>query len=156
MVPVPLTIAMVAFGRSEDELELPFADGGVDWDPSLVFPGLRSGERLESQIELAPRAAILAADGTPLAEGPADAREHPLGSAAIDVTGEVGMPAEEDMAVLARHGFARRHAGRDQRPRAGLQHPARRQARGLAARRRRSGLRDPRPRRSQAASRAPR
>jgi peptidoglycan glycosyltransferase len=106
VVPVPLTIAMVAFGRSEDELELPFADGGVDWDPSLVFPGLRGGERLESQIELAPRAAILANDGTPLAEGPADAREHPLGSAAIDVTGEVGMPAEEDMAVLARHGFA--------------------------------------------------
>ncbi len=106
VVPVPLTVSTVAFGRTEDELELPFAEGGVEWGPSLVFPGLRSGEHLESQIELAPRAAILGNDGTPLAEGPADEREHPLGTAAIDVTGEVGSPAEEDMAALARHGFA--------------------------------------------------
>lgn len=106
VVAVPLTVSTVAFGRTEDELELPFAEGGVEWGPSLVFPGLRSGEHLESQIELAPRAAILGNDGTPLAEGPADEREHPLGTAAIDVTGEVGSPAEEDMAALARHGFA--------------------------------------------------
>jgi penicillin-binding protein A len=106
VVAVPLAVATVAFGRLEEELELPFADGGVAWDPSLVFPGLRHGERLESQIELAPRAAILAADGTALAEGPADAREHPLGSAAIDVTGEVGSAEEEDLPRLARQGFA--------------------------------------------------
>jgi cell division protein FtsI/penicillin-binding protein 2 len=105
VVPVPLTVATVAFGSAEDELELPFADGGVAWDPSLVFPGLRRGEHLESQIELAPRAPILAADGTPLAEGPADSREHPLGSAAIDVTGEVGSAPEEELAKLARQGF---------------------------------------------------
>jgi cell division protein FtsI/penicillin-binding protein 2 len=105
-VPLPLTLSMVAFGRLEDELALPFADGGVEWDPSLVFPGLRTGEHLESQIELAPRAPILANDGTPLAAGPADEREHPLGSAAIDVSGEIGTPAEEDLEVLARHGFA--------------------------------------------------
>ena len=106
VVPVPITISMVAFGRLEDELQVPYADGGVDWGPSLVFPGLRSGEHLESQIELAPRAAILANDGTPLAEGPATEREHPLGTVAIDVTGEVGEPDEADMAKLARHGFA--------------------------------------------------
>ena len=40
-----------------------------------------------------------------LAEGSAEAREHPLGSAAIDVTGEVGMAEEEDVATLARQGF---------------------------------------------------
>ncbi|MFN8162726.1 MAG: penicillin-binding transpeptidase domain-containing protein [Solirubrobacterales bacterium] len=106
VVPVPMTIDTVAFGSLEDELELPFSDGGVNWDPSLVFPGLRRGERLEGQIKLAPRAAILANDGTPLAEGPADAREHPLGSAAIDVTGEIGSPSAEDLPALARHGFA--------------------------------------------------
>jgi cell division protein FtsI/penicillin-binding protein 2 len=106
VVPVPITVSMVAFGRLEDELQLPYADGGVDWNPSLVFPGLRSGEHLENQIELAPRAAILANDGTPLAEGPASEREHPLGSAAIDVSGEVGSPSEADMPKLARHGFA--------------------------------------------------
>jgi penicillin-binding protein A len=104
-VPVPITASTVAFGRAEGDVEIPYADGGVDWDPSMVFPGLRRGERLENQIELAPRASILAADGTPLAEGPANEREHPLGSAAIDVTGEVGEASEEDLEKLAHHGF---------------------------------------------------
>jgi cell division protein FtsI/penicillin-binding protein 2 len=106
VVPVPITLSMVAFGGLEDELQVPYAEGGVDWDPSLVFPGLQKGEHLESRIELAPRAAILAADGTPLAKGPATEREHPLGSAAIDVSGEVGEADEADMEKLARHGFA--------------------------------------------------
>jgi cell division protein FtsI/penicillin-binding protein 2 len=105
-VPVPVTATTVAFGTVEGDLELPFGEGGIAWDPSLVFPGLHHGEHLESQIELAPRAAILAADGTPLAEGPAEARAHPIGSAAIDVTGEVGTAEEDDALVLARKGFA--------------------------------------------------
>jgi cell division protein FtsI/penicillin-binding protein 2 len=105
VVPVPVAVTTVAFGRFEDEIEVPYADGGIAWDPSLVFPGLREGEHLKSQIELAPRAPILAADGSPLAQGPADEREHPLGSAAIDVTGEVGEAGEEDFDKLARHGF---------------------------------------------------
>jgi peptidoglycan glycosyltransferase len=106
VVPVPVTVATVAFGALEDEVELPYSDGGIDWDSSLVFPALREGEHLEGQIELAPRAPILAADGTPLAEGAAVAREHPIGSAAIDVTGEVGAPSEEDLPALARQGFS--------------------------------------------------
>jgi peptidoglycan glycosyltransferase len=104
-VSVSVTVRTVAFGRFENQVPLPFADGGIVWDPSLVFPGLEPGEHLESQIELAPRAAILAGDGTALAEGPAEEREHPMGSAAIDVTGEVGAPGEEDLARLARQGF---------------------------------------------------
>jgi cell division protein FtsI/penicillin-binding protein 2 len=105
VVPVPVIAGTVAFGDVSAELEVPYADGGVAWDPSLVFPGLKPGEKLENRIDLAPRAPILARDGTPLAEGPAEAREHPLGSAAIDVTGEVGTAAEEDVATLARQGF---------------------------------------------------
>jgi peptidoglycan glycosyltransferase len=105
-VSVPANVSTVAFGAVEDELDLRFADGGVVWDAGLVFPGLRPGERLESEIELAPRAPILAADGTPLAEGPAEARSHPLGSAAIDVTGEVGEAEESEMEALARQGFS--------------------------------------------------
>ncbi len=104
-VPVPVSISTVAFGNLEAEVALPFADGGIDWDPSLAFPGLRAGEQLDADVELAPRAPILARDGTALAEGPAEAREHPLGSAAIDVTGEVGIAPEEDLPRLARHGF---------------------------------------------------
>jgi peptidoglycan glycosyltransferase len=105
VVPVSMLISTVAFGRLEDEVDLPYAEGGIDWDPSLVFPGLRSGEQLEADVELAPRAAILAGDGEPLAEGPATEREHPLGSAMIDVTGEVGEAPEEDEALLARQGY---------------------------------------------------
>jgi penicillin-binding protein A len=106
VVPVGITVNTIAFGTVEADVDLPFADGGIAWDPSLVFPGLRRGEHLESQIELAPRAPILAADGTPLAEGEADAREHPIGSAAIDITGEVGAPSEEDLPMLRRQGFS--------------------------------------------------
>jgi penicillin-binding protein A len=104
-VPLPFAAETVAFGKVMAELEIPYEDGGIAWDPSLVFPGLEPGEHLENRVDLAPRAPILARDGTPLAEGPAEAREHPLGSAAIDVTGEVGMAAEEDLPTLARHGF---------------------------------------------------
>ncbi len=105
VVPVPIAVSTVAFGPVEAQLELPFAEGGVAWEKRLTFPGLREGEHLESQIELAPRASILAADGTPLAEGPAEARAHPIGSEAIDVTGEVGTAEEGELEALARQGF---------------------------------------------------
>jgi len=105
VVPVPMGLSTVAFGHFEEQLALPFANGGVAWNPSLVFPGLRKGEHLEADVELAPRAPILANDGTPLAEGPADEREYPLGSSAIDVVGEMGLPSEEEEPRLARHGF---------------------------------------------------
>jgi penicillin-binding protein A len=104
-VPVAVAADTVAFGRVEATVELPVANGGIAWEENLVFPGLRQGEHLESRVELAPRAPILAIDGTPLAQGSAAAREHPIGSAAIDVTGEVGMAAEEDLPALGRHGF---------------------------------------------------
>jgi cell division protein FtsI/penicillin-binding protein 2 len=105
IVPVPLQIKTVAFGNVEEDLDLPWSEGGIAWGPYLVFPGLRRGEKLEAETELAPRAAILAADGTPLAEGPATEREHPMGSAAIDVTGEIGEASEEEEPRLARQGF---------------------------------------------------
>jgi cell division protein FtsI/penicillin-binding protein 2 len=106
VVPVPVAATTVAFGAVESELSLPYDEGGIAWDESLVFPGLRQGEHLESKIELAPRAPILAADGTPLAEGPAAARAHPIGSSAIDVSGEVGIAEEDETEALARQGFA--------------------------------------------------
>ncbi len=105
VVPVQALAKTMAFGPVEAELELPYAEGGISWDQSLVFPGLRPGEHLDSQIELAPRAPILAADGTPLAEGPAEARAHPLGSSSIDVSGEVGIADETESEALASQGF---------------------------------------------------
>jgi cell division protein FtsI/penicillin-binding protein 2 len=106
VVPVQMSIQTVAFGTVEEQLEVPYADGGIEWDESLTFPGLRPGEELAADVELAERAPILARDGTALAEGPAEEREHPLGSAAIDVSGEVGEAPEEEWPELARHGFS--------------------------------------------------
>ena len=106
IVSVPIAVGTVAFGPLEAPLELPFAEDGIAWEKRLTFPGLHESEHLESQIELAPRAPILAADGTPLAEGPAEARAHPIGSEAIDVTGEVGTAEEDEVEALARQGFA--------------------------------------------------
>jgi transpeptidase family protein/penicillin-binding protein len=105
VVSVPIAAGTVAFGEVASTLELPFAEGGIAWERSLTFPGLSSGERLESEIELAPRAAIFAASGSPLAIGPAEARSHPLGDSSIDVTGEVGLAEAEDAEALARQGF---------------------------------------------------
>ncbi len=102
---VPIELGTVAFGRFTGDLRLPFADGGIAWDPHLAFPGLRPGEQLEDRVALAHRGAILARDGTFLAKGPPEARSHPLGSAAIDVTGEVGQPSASAVPALARQGF---------------------------------------------------
>jgi penicillin-binding protein A len=104
-VKVPIRLGTVAFGEFEANLALPFAQGGVEWDPHLVFPGLRNGEQLSNDIDLAHRAEIRARGGTPLAEGPPEARSSPLGSAAIDVTGIVGQPDASDLPGLARQGF---------------------------------------------------
>lgn len=104
-VAVPVRLETIAFGEVEADLRLPFADGGIAWDPHLVFPGLRAGERLESEIELSRRGAIRARDGTPLAAGSPLARTSPLGSAAIDVTGEIGEPEPGDLPELSRQGF---------------------------------------------------
>jgi cell division protein FtsI/penicillin-binding protein 2 len=106
VVPVEIAADTVAFGLVEGEAQLPYDDGGIAWNSGAVFPGLEKDEHLENQIVLAPRAPILAADGTPLAEGDADAREHPLGSDAIDVTGEIGTAEDEDLPALQRHGFS--------------------------------------------------
>ncbi len=105
VVPISVLISTVDFGRIEDEVDLPYDEGGIDWNGSLVFPGLRGGEELKAEVELAPRSAIIAGNGEALAEGPAEEREHPLGSAMIDVTGEVGEVPEEDEALLARQGY---------------------------------------------------
>jgi peptidoglycan glycosyltransferase len=105
LVAVPIRVGTVAFGDFASELKLPFADDGIVWDPHLVFPGLAQGEKLTDSIQLARRGAILARDGTPLAEGPPEARSSPLGSAAIDVAGEVGQPDSSDLPELARQGF---------------------------------------------------
>jgi cell division protein FtsI/penicillin-binding protein 2 len=93
VVRLPLTLRTRLFGRLSGTLGLPVQPGaegiaGVDWRAHLVFPGLRPGEKLRRESRMPPRAAILARDGTPLAQG--EARLSELGALAAEVAGRIG------------------------------------------------------------------
>jgi peptidoglycan glycosyltransferase len=106
---VTVTLRTHAFGDIARALVLPLDGGKVDWAPDLVFPGLRTGERLVSHTSVPKRAAILANDGTPLAKGSATARSSPIGGAATAVTGSVSPPHRKQQAELERLGFPPRY-----------------------------------------------
>jgi cell division protein FtsI/penicillin-binding protein 2 len=66
----------------------------VHYVPTLLFPGLRAGERLSRQDVMPPRATLLAGDGTPLAQGPQ--LSTPIPDVASAIAGIVGpIPADE-------------------------------------------------------------
>jgi len=70
-VAVAVRIATARFGTLRGTILVPVSEtgssGGVDWDPALRLPGLRRGEAVHTRSGPQPqRAAILAADGTPL------------------------------------------------------------------------------------------
>jgi peptidoglycan glycosyltransferase len=108
---VPVRVRTRLWGVLAESFRLPLVaepDGGgerVVWSHSLTFPGLRAGERLSRRTSLPPRAALLARNGSALAEGPASAagqRSSPLGAAADAVAGEVGpIPAGSREALEA-------------------------------------------------------
>ena len=102
---VPVTLETHAFGDIQRDLVLPLDSGKVDWAPDLVFPGLRDDERLVRHTTVPKRAPILAADGTPLAAGPATARSSPIGTAATAIAGSVSTPHHKQDDELQRLGF---------------------------------------------------
>ncbi|HEX6116190.1 MAG TPA: penicillin-binding transpeptidase domain-containing protein [Solirubrobacterales bacterium] len=104
-VQAPVTVKTEAFGEVSETVAIPVADGAVAWRPELAFPGLRDGEKLDRRTRAPPRAAILAADGTPLAKGPASARTSPLGPSAIDIAGEMGVAKGEQRDAAVAAGF---------------------------------------------------
>lgn len=91
------------FGTLSGQLSLPITEGKVAWTPELVYPGLADGERLTRRTRAPGRAAILAVDGSPLASGPAAARD--VTASSLAVVGEVAAPREEQAKALAREGF---------------------------------------------------
>jgi transpeptidase family protein/penicillin-binding protein len=102
---VPVTLETNAFGELHGSLVLPLSAGKIDWDTSMVFPGLQENEQLARRTRLPTRAPILAGDGTPLATGPASARTSPLGSAALAVAGSVGTPKAKEADQLESLGY---------------------------------------------------
>ena len=86
------------FGTLRETLIVPLLDSSsgptVRFAGTLLFPGLRPGERLTRAAALAPRATLLARDGTPLAQGPA--RSSPIPGVASAIAGVLGpIPADE-------------------------------------------------------------
>ncbi len=88
IVALPVSIVTSSFGSVDGEIGMPVSDGAIDWGPQLVFPGLTEGDELKRKTELPERAPILAADRSPIAEGPVTARTT-NGAGGI-VAGEVG------------------------------------------------------------------
>jgi penicillin-binding protein A len=94
---VPVRVTTRLWGPLPESLSLHVGEGSaglrVAWSHRLLFPGLRAGEALSRRTTLPPRAALLARDGSVLADGPASeagTRSSPLGATAATVIGEVG------------------------------------------------------------------
>jgi hypothetical protein len=106
VVRVPMTIRTRVFGLVRTSLRLPFAGkddaARIDWSRALTFPGVRRGETLVRHMQLAPRADILARDGTPLAQGVE--RSSPL-DVASSIVGELGPAPAERLAKLRELGY---------------------------------------------------
>ncbi len=97
-VSIPVRVVTRLFGTLSLDFAVTVGEAGgsglrVQWSRSLTFPGLRPGETLSRQTTLPRRAALLARDGSVLAEGSATeagTRNSPLGASAGAVIGEVG------------------------------------------------------------------
>jgi penicillin-binding protein A len=103
-VSVPVVVDTRVFGRLRGDLRVPVSGERVDWEPRLVFPELRAGERL-TRISAPPvRATLRSRDRKVLAEGPADGRSSPLVGVADSIAGhmEPEETAEERRALYAR------------------------------------------------------
>jgi len=105
-VTVPVVVDTRVFGNLRGDLRLPVTHDSVDWDPSLVFPELRPGERLR-RASLPPRRATLhSRDGKVLAKGPARSRTSPLTGIADSIAGRMeGEETAEERRALYAHGF---------------------------------------------------
>ena len=102
-VSVPIRLRTQIFGELAGDLLVPIDDDLVAWGPSLVYPGLAPEEKLERRTRTPARAAILASDRSPLAQGPAVART--VGAAAVAVVGEVGEPSRAQDEEQVANGF---------------------------------------------------
>ena len=107
LLPVPVRVRTSLFGILRETLLVPLSGSGSDarvrFSDDLLFPGLRSGERLTRQVALAPRAELLAQNGIPLAQGPN--RSSPIPDVAAEVTGSLGPIPPEQAATYAAAGY---------------------------------------------------
>jgi peptidoglycan glycosyltransferase len=108
-IAVRMIVGTRVWGTLHETLEVTLAGRGsgarVHLSRSLLFPGLRAGERLGRQIMLPPRGALLAADGTPLAQGPQ--RSSPIPAVADQIVGTLGPIQPDQAGRYAARGYPR-------------------------------------------------
>lgn len=95
---LPIGVETKAFGPIGGYIDLTTVeeDGEIriGWQPYQVFPRMRPGETLSRTTSMPPRGALLARDGTILAQGPG--RTGNGGPAAADIVGSLGpIPADQ-------------------------------------------------------------
>ncbi len=104
---VQMRVRTRLFGNLSETMAIPVTGSGssvaVKYSNALVFPGLRPGEKLKHRVHLAPRAALLASDGTPLAEGPD--RSTPIPDVAQQIAGSVGKVPTAEVDKYVHEGF---------------------------------------------------
>jgi peptidoglycan glycosyltransferase len=106
-----IAVAMVVhtklWGTLHETLLVPLTGSGSDarvhYSDTLLFPGLRPGERLHRQIFLPPRGTLEASDGTPLAQGPN--RSSPIPDVASQIVGSLGPIPSDLKATYAARGY---------------------------------------------------
>jgi penicillin-binding protein A len=102
-IPVHLSVRTRVFGTVHGVLELPVSGEGdalrVAWHEHVVFPGLRRGEQLTRETTLPPRAALLARDGSVLAEGEDRTADDP--TVAGEIAGRLDLAPEQSGALHA-------------------------------------------------------
>jgi Penicillin binding protein transpeptidase domain/Penicillin-binding Protein dimerisation domain len=95
------------WGALPETLAVPFTGSGsgarIHLTPQVLFPGVRPGERLHRVMKLPPRAAILASDRTPLAQGPD--RSSPIPDVADQIVGTLGPIPTIDAMQYAAAGY---------------------------------------------------
>jgi penicillin-binding protein A len=91
-VPVRFRVRTHVFGTLDEVLEVPLNGSGsgarVAFEPSVLFPGLRPGERLHRHSVLGARGTLLADNGQVLAEGPD--RTSTIPEVASQIVGSLG------------------------------------------------------------------
>jgi penicillin-binding protein A len=107
-VVVPVMVRTRVFGPLRGELLVPVEAERIEWEPRLVFPELREGERLRRESLPPERATLLSRNGKVLAEGPADARASPLVGIADSIAGTMEPEeARRERRALYARGFPR-------------------------------------------------
>jgi cell division protein FtsI/penicillin-binding protein 2 len=105
-VTLPVVMDTRIFGSLRGDVSLPVSGERVDWEPLLVFPELRPGERLRRTSVPPPRAMIRSRDGKVLAKGEAPERTSPLVGIADSIAGRMEPEeAASERAALYARGF---------------------------------------------------